>query len=104
MKSGIINQREKPKRNLFLRIIFGILWFIPICFVTNIIIGGIVGVIAGTSTQSYDAAYEAGQLASIIFFQKYWLIVLFFQILFTTVLSCFGILPGTGKFKMKKNT
>lgn len=102
MQSENIDQQEKTPRNLFVRIIFGLLWFIPFYFVSNVIIGGIVGMIAGASAQSYEEGYEVGQLASIIFFQKYWLIVFLFQILLTAVLSFLGILPGTGKFKRKK--
>lgn len=105
MNNEIIAKQEKLKRNIFLRIIIGLLWLIPIYFVTNMIIGGIVGAAAGAggSTQSYEAGFSAGRAASIAFFQKYGVYIFVFEILLTGTLSFFGILPGTGKFKRKKN-
>jgi len=103
MNKGIINEQEKLKRNIFLRIIFGISWFIIIYLVTNFIIGGVVGGIAGASANNYAAGSAAGREAGVAFFHKYGLIVLIIQILSTAVLSLFGILPGTGKFKRNKN-
>jgi hypothetical protein len=106
MNSEIIDQQEITKRNIFLRIIFGVLWFIPIYLVTQITIGVIIGTIAGASTSTHTA--EAGRAAAlsayVAFFQKYRLIVFCLQILLTVVLSFLSILPGTGKFKRKKNT
>ncbi len=104
MNNGLIDQQEKSKRNLFLRMVFGIVWLIPISFITNIIVGAIVGTTASAPTQNWEAGYAAGYAASTSFFQKYGLVVFLAQILLTALLSFFGILPATGKFKRKKNT
>jgi len=94
--NGITDQHERARRKLALRIVFGILWFIPIYLVTTGI--WLVYTIAGHTGRSLPAynIINAGP--------KLYLTVLLFQILLTSVLSFRGILPGTGKFKMKKNT
>ncbi len=66
------------------------------------IIGGIIGAIAGVEAQNHEVAYAAGYAASIAFFQQYGRIVFAFQVTFTALLSFFGILPGTGRNKRKK--
>ena len=99
----VAHEQEMPTRNVFLRIVIGVLWLIPVHFLTSVIIGGIVGAIAGSSTGGYDAGYASGHAASVAFFQKYRLIVLVAEILLTAVLSFLGVLPGTGKHKKMKN-
>lgn len=105
INNELINQQEKPQRkNVLLRIVFGILWFIPIHLVTNIMIGGVVCVIifsmiAATSMHSSGAVFDAGLKASINFFRYYGFIIFVIQFLLTLFLSFFGVLPGTSKFK-----
>ncbi|HDQ03110.1 MAG TPA: hypothetical protein ENN23_00830 [Deltaproteobacteria bacterium] len=67
------------------------------------IIGSIIGAIAGVEAQNHEMAYSAGYAASTAFFQQYGRIVFAFHAAFTALLSFFGILPGTGRFKRKKN-
>ena len=90
------------KRSIFLRALFGFLWFILIRFLSNMIIGGIVGAFAGASTKSFEEGYNAGRTASIDFFQKYGLFIFLAQIILTVVLSVAGFLPGTGRHKKIK--
>jgi hypothetical protein len=92
-------QKKKPERNIFLRIVFGILWFIPIYLATGMIIGAIIGAIAGAATHSYEAGYISGREASANFFHQYGILILLLQIFLTAALSFYGILPGTGKYK-----
>jgi hypothetical protein len=92
-------KKKKPQRKILWRIIFGILWFIPIYLATNIIIGGIVGAIAGATTHNAAAGYSAGREVSANFFQKYGTLVFPLQIFLTAALSFLGLLPGTGKYK-----
>ncbi len=87
------------ERNIIIRVLAAFGWLIVIYFLTNIIIGGVVGGIAGSSTETYDAGYIAGQNASIEFFQNYGLIILLCQIALFTFLAYRGLLPGTTKYK-----
>ena len=97
--TSVVEELEKPKRNVFLRILSGILWFIPIHFLTNMTVGAVVGAIAGSSTGAYEAGYASGRAASIAFFQKFGLIVFIAESFLTAILSFQGVLPGTGKYK-----
>jgi hypothetical protein len=93
--------QEKQKNNIFTRIIFGFVWLIIIYLTTNMIIGGIIGGITGSQTNSYGYGYNAGYAASTSFFNKFGIYIMIIQILLTAILSFFGILPGTGKFKKR---
>ncbi len=86
-------------RNLFVRIIAGAGWLILIYFASNMLIGMIVGVIAGASTETYEAGKVAGEQASLAFFQKYGLIVLACQLAAFAGLAFTGKLPGTTKYR-----
>ena len=92
-------KKKKPQRKILWRIIFGILWFIPIYIAANIVIGGIVGAIAGATMHSAQGGYAAGREVSANFFQQYGTLVLLLQFFFTAALSFYGLLPGTGKYK-----
>lgn len=98
----LVDAQEKPTRNVFSRIIFGILWLIPVYFLTNMIVGTIVGATAGYSTGGFDAGYASGYAASIAFFQKYGRIVLIAEIFLTAFFSFLGVFPGTGRYKREK--
>ena len=65
------------------------------------IIGGIVGGLAGSDSADFGAGYQAGQQASQQFFITYGKHVLSIEILVWLILSYFGILPGTSKYKRK---
>jgi len=92
-------QETTSVRPLALRIIFGVLWFVPIYLVVQIAVGAIVGALASAGTTSYEEGFAAGQAASIAFFQRFGGLVLAFEVILTIVLSWFGILPGTAKYK-----
>ena len=99
----ILEEENKvTKRSIFLRTLFGFLWFIPIYLLSNMIIGGIVGAFAGASTKSFEEGYNAGRVASIDFFQKYGLLIFLAQVILTLLLSVIGFLPGTGRYKKIK--
>ena len=89
----------RVERSKAVRIVCGVLWFIPIYLVVQFTVGAIVGGMAGVGTQSYDTGYSVGQVASVAFFQKYGLLFLLGEIALTVGLSVAGILPGTGKWK-----
>lgn len=95
---------EKKKRNLFLRILFSLLWFVPLFLITNMIIGAIVGGISGAQLPSSQSSlsdafltgYTTAYNASAAFFQKHGGIVFIFQVILWLWLSISGRLPGTG--------
>jgi len=64
-----------------------------------VIIGGIVGGIAGAENSSFEEGQIAGARASTEFFQNYGLFVLIGQLGLFTALSFAGLLPGTTKYK-----
>lgn len=90
-------------RNIFIRILAGFGWLILIYFLTNILIGGIVGGIAGSGADGYEAGAIAGEKASIEFFQNYGLLVLIGQLVLFSLLAFMGKLPGTTKIRKVKN-
>lgn len=103
--SNVVEPRGQPdvtgrkERNVFLRTFIAWLWFIGIYFVTNALIGAIVGGIAGAGTSSFKEGMAAGRAASIGFSQRYGIFVLMAQVFITLLLIFTGLLPGTGKYK-----
>ena len=95
----IINQQEKPERNLFLRIIFGFLWFMLLC-IGPITVDGIVDVISWTRGCSWFLGYDRSAFHT--FFNAWGVVIFLCLVLLTALLSFSGILPGTGKYKTKK--
>jgi hypothetical protein len=95
---------DRVERNLAVRIIFGVLWFIGFRILTGALIGGVVGAIAGASTTSFEAGQSAGYHASIDFFRKYGVIVFVVQVLSFIPLCLFGLLPGVRKYKKVRRT
>jgi len=104
MTDELVSPAPRPVRSLFVRILFGFLWLVAFYFLTNMLIGGVVGGIAGSSTNFFEAGASAGQKASADFFQKYGLIVMLVQVLAFAGLCGFGVLPGTGRYKKLKQT
>ena len=82
-------------RNMFFRVLISIAWFFAIYEGACILIGGIVGGLAGASGHDYAAGHEAGRAATAAFFAKYWLLVFGGAAVCAAVLSWRGILPGT---------
>jgi hypothetical protein len=112
MENQTTDTTQRPTRNLFLRILFGFLWFVLIYFVTSALVGGIVGAIAGTGAAdpqagisgNFQAGANAGRQATLNFMHKYGLFVLLSQIILFVVLCFFGLLPGVSKYKKSKQT
>ena len=92
----------KEKRGIFTRVCISVLWLIPIVVVTHMLVGAVVGGLAGSDNADFDAGYKAGQRASEQFFITYGKHVFSIEVLMWLVLSYFGILPGTSKYKQKK--
>src|ERR1035437_7592097 len=99
---------QRPTRSIFLRILFGFLWFVVLYLVTHEIIGGIVGGIAGASmttpTPNFEAGFTVGRQAAREVWHKYGLIVFLSRILLFAILCGFQVLPGVGKYKKLKQT
>ena len=101
---------QRPTRNVFLRILFGFLWYVLFYNLTYMLIGGVVGTQAGihngsnaaSTIKTYDAGFAAGRDAGMDFFRKYDPIIIMGQILVFAVLCYFRLLPGVGKYKKLK--
>ena len=110
MENQITDTTQRPTRNIFLRILFGFLWFVLLRIVTGGIIGAIVGATAGAGQAdpnagfagNFQAGANAGAQAVMEFMHKYGLFVFLFQIVLFVVLCYFGLLPGVGKYKKVK--
>jgi hypothetical protein len=100
------NTTDMEERNLFWRIVFCLLWFIPFYFVTNSIIGGVVGGIAGAQTQadSYQAGADAAGPAVREFFRTNGLFIFGYQILAYAALCLLRWVPGVSKYKKVRRT
>ena len=94
---------EQTERNIFLRIVFSLLWLLPIMLVINIAVGAIVGGYAGSQTVTFQDGHAAGQQASVAFFQTYGRFVYIAELIIWLALCILGKLPGTSKFKNAKS-
>jgi hypothetical protein len=87
------------ERPVLMRVVFGVLWFIPFYLAINMTVGAIVGATAGSGVEGFDAGYSAGQAAGQAFFARYGALLLLAEVALTAGLSVSGVLPGTGKWK-----
>lgn len=94
-----LDTQKQQERHIALRVIALIFWFILFYIGTNMIVGGIVGAVAGSSTKSFGAGYAVGQQASVEFFQQYGVAVLVVQVIIFALLAYLRKLPGTSKYK-----
>jgi hypothetical protein len=99
MQTDDTTNAPQKERNIFLRILCGVLFFIPFYFVTNAMVGGVVGGIAGADTKSYAEGEAVGGPAAANFFNKHGLMVLGGQLLVYAVLCFLGWVPGVGKYR-----
>jgi hypothetical protein len=90
---------KKSERNIFLRLLISVVWFVVIYVGCRIAIGAIIGGFTGASTTDYAVAHAAGRATVAAFFVRYWLLYLAGTIGFTAVLYWRGMLPGTGRLK-----
>ncbi|HEY3762433.1 MAG TPA: hypothetical protein VGN23_11865 [Verrucomicrobiae bacterium] len=110
MENETIQSAQRPTRSLFLRIVFGFLWFVLLRIVTGGIIGAVVGATAGAGAgdpnagvaENFQNGASAGAQATIEFMQKYGWYIFLFQILLFSALCYFRLLPGVGKYKKLK--
>jgi len=98
-KSDSLNGQNYSQRSLIARILFSILWLIPIIILVQMLVGGVVGGMAGAGTGGFEAGKTAGEAAANEFFSAYGLYVFLGEILLWIVLCFFGKLPGTSKLK-----
>jgi hypothetical protein len=112
MENEAVDSTPRPTRNIFLRILFGFLWFFGLRIVTSAIIGAIVGGIAGAgqanpqagAAGNFEAGANAGARAAIEFMHNYALFIFLGQVVLFAILCYFRILPGVGKYKKLKPT
>ncbi|HTR43541.1 MAG TPA: hypothetical protein VMH87_18160 [Pseudomonadales bacterium] len=100
----MMNTTDMEERSIFSRIFFCFLWFLPFCFVTNSIIGGVVGGLAGTQAHAdnYEAAAAVVGPAVQEFFHKNGPFIFGNQILAYAALCLLRWVPGVSKYKRVK--
>ena len=89
----------RNQRSIIARIVFSILWLVPLIFIVNFLVGGVVGGIAGAKTTSAEAGSIAGANAAEAFFESYGRYVTLGELALWLPLCICGVLPGTSKFK-----
>ena len=112
MENEIIDSTQRPTRNIFLRMLFGFLWFVLLRIVSGGFIGAMIGGISGTGKANPEAGFagnfqagaNAGAQAAIEFMHKYGWFIFLSQILLFVILCYFRLLPGVGKYKKLKQT
>lgn len=86
-------------RNVVVRTLAGLGWLVTFYFGSNMLMGVVVGAIAGASTKTYEAGQAAGTEATLNFFQSYGVYILLAQLIVFSLLAFGGKLPGTTKYK-----
>jgi len=99
--ANIYGERSWPRR-----IIYGSLWAVGFFVFTRIVIGSIVGYIAGLNlkTGNFATGAAVGYWASVNFFKEFGWIILFVQVSIFAVLCFYGLLPGVGRHKRRSET
>jgi len=102
------NNPQWEERSFPLRCIYGLFWFFPFCFLTQSLIGGVVGALAWSQSgkQSDDYAAGAAVAGPVLqaFFQKWWLVIFLAQILAYAALCLLRWVPGVAKYRKVKRT
>ena|ERR1700733_9405016 len=93
---------QREERNLYLRIVCCVLWFIPFFFLTNIMVEVVVAGIAGFRAGSFQAGAAVGQSAVDGFFKENYFFIFAFQVLAYAALCLLRWVPGVSKYKKKK--
>ncbi|MGI9249691.1 MAG: hypothetical protein ACR2PR_00595 [Pseudohongiellaceae bacterium] len=94
------------QRNIVIRILAAVGWFILIYFGSNMLISGVVGGIAGAGVGGagdFEEIMAATQQATNEFFARYLLIILAGQVGLFALLAYARMLPGTTKYKKNKD-
>jgi len=98
---------KQSKRNIFIRIVLGIIWLVVTIFAGHILFGMVVGGLAGAGVHSaglglsgsYQAGSQAGSQATQEFFVNHGGKVFLLELLVWLILVVLGIYPGTSKYK-----
>lgn len=104
MKKTKLNQEHRAKRSTAFRLTAAFLWFIVIQRATGFFINAFFAVRLAFDDQPTKAAIESVVTDFLDFFFDYGLLLVITPIILTTLLSAYGILPGTGKYKKAFNT
>jgi hypothetical protein len=94
---------DREERNIFLRILACVLFFVPFYCVTSAIIGGVIGGIAGANASSYAEGAALSKTAAVNFFNKYDLLITCCQVLAYAALCLLRWVPGVSKYKRRKS-
>jgi hypothetical protein len=111
MGENIMNsETQGVQRNMFLRIILAVVWFMIILLVGNMVAGGIAGGMAGNQVQTagldmagaFEAGQQAGAQAAQELMANHGGKIFLAEVIIWLVLLVLGLLPGTTKYKKKK--
>src|ERR1700733_4055333 len=93
---------QREERSLFVRIACCVLWFIPFYFLTGMIIGGVVGGMAGIHANNFQEGEALGPPAVQAFYDKNGFFIVAFQVMAYAALCLLRWVPGVSKYKRKK--
>jgi hypothetical protein len=94
-----LDARFSSERNFLARVVAVVCWFFPFIIISNMIIGAVIGGIAGSGKTPEDAVVAA-EMAVPEFFENYGLGIFLTQLVLYSVLIHEGILPGTSRHKL----
>ena len=94
------------------RILLGIVWFLVLWIVSRMLIGAVIGGMAGAHlpqggsggvSEGYQQGYAAGQTAALQFFQQYGLLIMLGALALAVAGTLTGFLPGTGRARLPRS-
>lgn len=93
---------SRVRRNIIVRILFSLLWLLPVIYGIFAIVGAVLGAVAGYNAGTMDQPTDAAHESARQFFENYRGKMLFMSVVVWMGLSIIGVLPGTSKFKRTK--
>ncbi len=97
---------NRKQRNIAIRIISAIFWLLLTIFIGNLIVGGVIGGMAGSEVgagksmaDAYNAGAVAGQQSVIKFMSDHGSKIFMLELIIWLVLSYTGKYPWVSKFK-----
>ena len=103
-----VSTSDKVTRNIFIRIIAALFWFLVTIFIGHAIVGGVIGGMAGSEVsggaamsvgEAAGAGAAAGQQASAQFMQTHGGKVFLVELIFWLGMVITGKFPWVSKFK-----
>lgn len=109
--SSFVPDMEPPRRSTGVRILFSLVWLIPIYFLVFALAGGIAGALSvdqlpaeapSTIAESYNQGAAVGRQAAQDLIRAHGGKLFLLVLVLNFGLSYQGILPGTGRYKKRR--